>query len=182
MEHRQLLRGKCDECQGLCCVSLAFDRSAWFASDKAADTPCPQLDAAHRCQLHEHLDAAGYPGCTSYDCFGAGQRVSRELFAGTSWRDEPSRAAAMFSAFRRLKELHELRWLLHEASRLELGPAHAEQRRRLLALLEPAAPLDAAALDALDLDALGLQTRRLLRELRAYLPAPLGLRRLAVLG
>ena len=168
MEHRRSLRGDCAACQGLCCVGLAFDRSEWFGFDKPCDVPCPHLEPTNRCAIHAQLPAAGQAGCASYDCYGAGQRVSQALFAGASWRDDPRRARAMFSAFRRLKEVHELRWLLHEAGGLPLQPAHEAERARLLGLLEPEPELSAQALDALDLETLGVEAHRLLRSLRGY--------------
>lgn len=169
MEHRRRLRGDCRACQGLCCVSEGFERSEWFAFDKPPGVPCPELERAFTCSIHERLHE-GQGGCASYDCYGAGQRVCRELFPGASWRGEPALAAAMFRCFRALRALHELAWLLHEAGRLPLGPEHTEQRSRLLSALEPSSGFDPPSLAALDLSALSAEARRFLRELQVYLP------------
>jgi hypothetical protein len=175
VEHRRELRGDCAACQGLCCVSLGFERSEWFAFDKPPGTACPSLERANTCAVHEQLAAAGLAGCKSYDCYGAGQRTCL-LFAGKSWRDDDAHAHAMFTTFDRLRRLHELRWLLHEAGRLTLEPAHAAEREQLLAELEPDSESSLERLAAIDLDELDLRTRRLLQSLRGYFPGPARLR------
>jgi hypothetical protein len=150
-------------------VSLSFDKSAWFAFDKPAHVPCPKLAAASTCTSHATLESDGQAGCAAYDCYGAGQRTCR-LFGGSSWRDSAGRATAMFATFRRLEQLHELRWLLHEAGRLALRPEHARERARLLLELEPREDFSLDSLAALDLEALARRARRWLRGLHVYFP------------
>jgi uncharacterized membrane protein len=70
---RATLRGDCERCVGLCCVASPFAASADFAIDKPAGAVCPNLEADFRCGIHARLRAEGFPGCTAYDCFGAGQ-------------------------------------------------------------------------------------------------------------
>ncbi|HEX2130203.1 MAG TPA: pentapeptide repeat-containing protein [Actinophytocola sp.] len=115
------LRADCASCVGLCCVAPAFAASADFAVDKPAGTPCANLLADHRCGIHDSLRDKGFRGCTVFDCFGAGQRVTRETFGGRSWRDEPAVAGPMFAAFPVVRDLHELLWYLAEA--LDRAPA-----------------------------------------------------------
>ena len=147
-------------------MSLAFDRSEWFGFDKAAEVPCPLLRRENTCAIFSRLAAEGHAGCANFDCYGAG-RVS-ELFGGRSWRDDPDRARIMFSAFRRLKDVHELQLLLHEAARLDLPEAYASRVRQLLAVLEPEPPLTLDGLDGLDLRARSAEVHALLRELRPF--------------
>lgn len=160
---------------------MGFERSESFAFDKPAGTPCRWLGRDDRCAQHERRGVAGLSGCQSYDCYGAGQRACR-LFAGTSWRDGPDSARALFATFRRLQQLHELRWLLHETARLALEPGDARDRARLLAELEPDPEPSREDLAALDLDALDVRTRRFLRGLRRYFPEPPARRRLPTLS
>ncbi len=47
-------------------------------------------------------------GASSFDCFGAGQRVTQELFGGANWSQSPEIAAQMFDSYERLRPLHEL--------------------------------------------------------------------------
>ena len=111
----RVLQADCERCVGLCCVATAFAASADFAIDKPAGSPCPNLSADHQCAIHGRLRAAGFPGCVAYDCFGAGQRVSSETFAGADWRGDPTIAKAMFGAFEIARPLHELLWYVEAA-------------------------------------------------------------------
>lgn len=108
------LRADCANCFGLCCVVPAFARSSDFALDKPAGTPCPNLGQDFRCGIHDRLRQRGFAGCTVYDCFGAGQRVSRATSGGADWR-EPGVARRMFAVFPVVRDLHELLWYLTEA-------------------------------------------------------------------
>jgi hypothetical protein len=122
-----VLRADCASCAGLCCVVPAFSRSADFAIDKPARTPCPNLALDFGCSIHDRLRGSGFAGCTVYDCFGAGQRVVQELFDGRDWRTSPELAEPMFAAFEVVERLHELLWYLGDAlARPAAAPLHAE--------------------------------------------------------
>lgn len=143
-----LLRADCENCVALCCVGLAFDRSAQFSFDKEAGEPCRHLDADYRCEIHDRLGPAGMGGCIAFDCFGAGQRVTAQ-FAGRSWRDDLATASAMFDAFRHMRRAHELIGLLRTAGRLRLS-AEQEARRVTLetSITAASAAPEITALDA----------------------------------
>ena len=121
------LRGDCAQCAALCCVALAFDRSPLFAYDKPAGEPCANLCAQGRCAIHAERAAKGFAGCEAYDCLGAGQAVTRGLFGGRSWRDDPALLRPMMEAFAVMRPAHEALALLREARRLPL-PAVAARR------------------------------------------------------
>lgn len=131
------LTADCGACAGLCCVALPFAKSADFAADKAAGQPCRHLGQDFRCGIHARLRQEGYPGCTVYDCFGAGQHVTRGTFGGQDWRQDPAAARRMFAVFPVMRQLHELLWCLGEALALdaarplrrELRAARAEVER-----------------------------------------------------
>jgi len=127
------LRGDCASCFGLCCAALPFARSADFAIDKDAGTPCPNLRTDHRCGIHATLRERGFTGCTVYDCFGAGQRVSQLTFGGRDWRaGPPEQSRRMFDVFPVVRQLHELLWYLTEALTLPAArPVHADLRGAL---------------------------------------------------
>ncbi|MFI7680310.1 pentapeptide repeat-containing protein [Actinophytocola sp. NPDC049390] len=110
------LRADCGSCFGLCCVAPAFAKSSDFAIDKPAGTACRNLLADFRCGIHENLRPQGFPGCTVFDCLGAGQQVAQVTYRGVSWRDAPETATEMFDVFAVMRQLHEILWYLTEAS------------------------------------------------------------------
>ncbi|QNP74445.1 pentapeptide repeat-containing protein [Streptomyces roseirectus] len=120
------LRGDCGSCFGLCCVALPFARSADFAFDKPAGTPCRNLLADHTCGIHTELRRRGMNGCTVYDCFGAGQKVSQVVFEG---RDGGRRMHQVFPVVRQLHEL--LKYLTEALALPDARPVHAELRAAL---------------------------------------------------
>jgi uncharacterized protein YjbI with pentapeptide repeats len=144
------LRADCASCFGLCCVALPFAASADFAVDKEAGRPCGHLRADSRCGIHDRLREKGFAGCTVFDCFGAGQKVSRHTFGGRDWRGDPDAAREMFAVFPVMRQLHEL--LRHVAEALTLPaarPVHGDLRRALVRIdgLTRGTPDDLAALD-----------------------------------
>lgn len=102
------LRADCENCVALCCVALPLVRSADFAIDKPAGTPCPNLTENFRCSIHSGLRERGFAGCAAFDCFGAGQRVARE-FADAD-------RETMLGAFEIARQVHEMLWHLDEAA------------------------------------------------------------------
>ncbi|MEU9286271.1 pentapeptide repeat-containing protein [Streptomyces sp. NPDC048275] len=133
LDRRLDLRADCGQCFGLCCVALPFARSADFAIDKDAGKPCSNLETDFRCGIHTRLRQTGFTGCTVYDCFGAGQKVSQVTFGGQDWRSGTrEHARQMFDVFPVVRQLHELLWYLNEALTLPAArPVHADVRRAL---------------------------------------------------
>ncbi|KMZ44667.1 MULTISPECIES: pentapeptide repeat-containing protein [Bacillales] len=109
------LQGDCESCFGLCCVALPFAASSDFAINKDAGKPCSNLQADFRCGVHTKLRDIGFRGCTVYDCFGAGQKVSQVTYGGQDWRKEPGSAKQMYEVFPIVWQLHELLWYMTEA-------------------------------------------------------------------
>ncbi len=109
------LRADCARCAALCCVVPAFAASSDFAIDQPAGRPCPNVTPVFGCGIHDTLRERGFPGCTVYDCFGAGQQVVQVTFGGRDQRDDPTLAEPMAAVFPTMRVLHELRWYLTEA-------------------------------------------------------------------
>lgn len=95
-------------------MAPAFAASADFAVNKPAGQSCPNLHPDFRCGIHTRLRQRGFRGCTVYDCFGAGQKVSQVTFGGKDWRSAPQTAKKMFGVFPIMRDLHELLWYLSE--------------------------------------------------------------------
>ena len=100
----------CTRCVGLCCVAAPFTKSADFALTKRAGTPCPNLASDLRCTIHAQLTDRGFPGCVSFDCYGAGQRATRAFGAQADWRTHPETRTALFDAFHARMGVCELGW------------------------------------------------------------------------
>src|SRR4051812_49279109 len=110
------LEPDCAQCVGLCCVALPFRPSHGFAFAKDAGEPCRNLDASYGCSIHASLREAGMSGCTSYECFGAGQHVTQVVYAGATWRGSDDGGSEMFGVFAVVQRLHEMLVLLGQAS------------------------------------------------------------------
>lgn len=160
------LRADCARCAALCCVALAFDRSALFGLDKPAGEPCPHLEACGRCRIHAERAQRGFGGCVGYDCLGAGQRVTEDLFGGRTWLREPGLLAPMAEAFLTVTRAHRLLQLLHLAEALPLSRRDRRRRAGLEAALVTAGA-DGAAVGALEAD-----TRAFLHSLRECALSP----------
>jgi len=106
------LRADCARCAGLCCVVPAFYSIQGFGFDKAAHSACRHLTPGNRCSIHDERNQRGFAGCVGFDCHGAGQRVTQELFAGADWRASDDLATRMFAAYESCVALHRLMALL----------------------------------------------------------------------
>ncbi len=173
---RRSLRADCASCFGLCCAALPFTASADFAFDKEAGEPCANLQSDFHCGIHARLREEGFAGCTAFDCFGAGQKVSRTTFGGQDWRQAPHTARQMFDAFSVMRRLHELLWYLTEAlSMPHTGPIHHDLRDAL-SRIDDLTDGTARAVVAVDVAALRDEIRPLLRRTselaRAGVPGP----------
>ncbi|MDZ5607958.1 pentapeptide repeat-containing protein [Bacillus pseudomycoides] len=113
------LRADCENCFGLCCVALPFAASADFAVNKDAGKPCSNLQSDFRCSIHKNLRQKGFKGCTVFECFGAGQKVSQVTFEGVDWRKDSKHAKTMYAVFPIMHQLHEMLWYLNEALSLK---------------------------------------------------------------
>ncbi|QOL80072.1 hypothetical protein [Pseudooceanicola spongiae] len=114
------LKADCSQCAALCCLALALDAGDSFAIDKPAGLPCPNL-SGHDCSIHSQLIPKGYSGCVAYDCLGAGQRVTQEIYDGLSWRDLPKLAGPMITSFAGMRAIHQRIELLVAAGALPLS-------------------------------------------------------------
>ncbi|MGI5402861.1 pentapeptide repeat-containing protein [Streptomyces sp. CA-135486] len=144
------LKGDCGSCFGLCCAALPFAASADFAINKDAGEPCPHLRTDFRCGIHTRLRQSGFPGCTVYDCFGAGQKVSQITFGGRDWRQVPQSAQQMFAVFPVVRQLHELLWYLTEAVKLRQASSLHGELQVLLEKTERLTGLGPEELEKLD--------------------------------
>lgn len=167
---RLSLQADCENCFGLCCVALPFAASVDFAMDKAAGQPCHNLQDNFRCGVHTTLRQRGLKGCTVYDCFGAGQKISQSTYGGRDWRQAPDTAKQMFEVLPLMRQLHELLWYLSDALTLQAASSIHGAMNVALADTERLSNLDPDSLLQIDIvahradvNALLIQTSELVR-------------------
>lgn len=169
---RMSLRPDCANCFALCCTAFGFSRSADFALDKPAGSACSNLSADFSCTIHDSLRPRGFRGCTVFDCFGAGQTVSQELFRGQSWRERPELKNEMFSAFTIVRQLHEMLWYLAEAQLRTFDPETAVRAAQLRHLIGDAVQGTLPDLLALDVPDLHSRVKLTLMDVSEEVRAP----------
>lgn len=114
------LQADCSNCAALCCIAFTFDKRASFGIDKEAEEPCPNLDSCGGCKIYDTREEKGFTGCLAYECHGAGQRVTQEMFSGRSWLEDDSLIKPMCEAMSVMRRLHEVLAMLNAAKRLPL--------------------------------------------------------------
>jgi uncharacterized protein YjbI with pentapeptide repeats len=107
-----------------------------------------------RCSIHERLRPAGFRGCATFDCFGAGQKVVQVTFRGRNWRDDPETGQAMFRTFATMRDLHELLWYLTEAVYLDAAQIYRSELSAARDDIEALTRRTPEALSGLDTEAI----------------------------
>jgi uncharacterized protein YjbI with pentapeptide repeats len=139
-----VLRADCASCFGLCCVLMPFSREDGFGVTKPGGTPCHHLRPDDRCGIHATLREDGWPGCTVFDCFGAGQQVSQVTYGGVSWREQDN-LGEMSAVLSVMRQLHEM--LLHLAEADERVAGVTGDLLDRIGALVAATPTELLALD-----------------------------------
>lgn len=168
-DERRLQRD-CAQCCALCCVAPPFDAEQGFGLDKPAHTPCPNIRGDFSCAIHRELMIRGFPGCVSFDCYGAGQRTTQQMFAGASWRDSPGLAARIFRVYSTLLALHEMQMLLFTAYR---STNNGIAKAKIVAAIERVELLcsyNLARFERVNVVPVKRETMALLESLRPWLP------------
>ncbi|MFJ8459363.1 pentapeptide repeat-containing protein [Lysinibacillus xylanilyticus] len=161
---RESLQADCQSCFGLCCTALNIVASSDFAINKAAGTPCPNLQSDFSCQIHSKLRDQGFKGCTVFDCLGAGQKVSQTTFHGQDWRQSPEISEKMFRVFPIMEQLYEMIAYVAEALSHKVDSSLFNKLRLQLEQLQRATELEADALLAIEIPNYRLPVNILLLE------------------
>lgn len=105
----------CEKCSGLCCVGLYCSKIDGFPEDKEANIPCKHLQSNFKCDIHSQLFKKNLKGCLTYECFGAGQKVTQMYGASGDWSTNSSQRKEIYEVFLRITQLHQMRWYLIQA-------------------------------------------------------------------
>lgn len=112
-ELMELYTSDCSKCFALCCVALPYGKSADFPCDKASGVPCHHLNDNYLCNIHHDLREKGFKGCVTFECFGAGQHVSQNIFNNVSWKNDEIKDE-MFTVFPIVHQINEMIYYLYE--------------------------------------------------------------------
>lgn len=145
---------------------MPFAAVSGFGVDKPSGTPCLNLSVDDSCSIHATLREDGWPGCTVFECFGAGQQVSQVTYGGVSWREQDN-LGEMAAALSVMRQLHEVLVHLDEVARRSPDPEAARVAAEV-AELTGATPVE---LLTHDLDQLHAQVGALLGAASARLRA-----------
>lgn len=113
------MRIRCDMCSGLCCVALYFSKLDGFPEHKKEGVACSHLQDNFLCNIHACLTQRKLTGCLRYDCFGAGQLVTKNIYSSYTWK-ETKNPKEIFEVFQVVYQLQEIVWYLSEASMLSI--------------------------------------------------------------
>lgn len=166
---RESLQANCMNCFGLCCTALNIVASSDFAINKAAGTPCPNLQSDFRCQIHSNLREKGFKGCTVFDCLGAGQMVSQVTFNGQDWRGNPTVGEKMFRVFPIMEQLYEMIAYITEALSYNVSHTLSEKLNVQLEHLNRLTRREADELISLDMTFHRFPVNELLSETSEYI-------------
>lgn len=122
----------CKKCSGLCCTALYFSKTEGFPNDKPAGKPCTNLMSDYGCAVHNKLMQYNLKGCMAFDCLGAGQKVTSDIYGGVSWKNQPERAEEIFRVFLAVWQLHQMVWYLAEAAAIIPAEELADQITALI--------------------------------------------------
>jgi hypothetical protein len=89
----------------------------------------------------------GFGACGHFDCHGAGQWITQQLFGGARWSDSPALAREMAEAYRRWLPRFQAAALLDAALPLVRTEARALLAARMVALLDIEAAGNEASTD-----------------------------------
>lgn len=123
----------CNKCSGLCCVALYFTRTDGFPKDKEAGVACKNLQSDYKCKIHSKLSQQGLKGCIAYDCFGAGQHVTRYIKSLPDWLIISKKEAdVIFNSYLVVLKIHQALWYLSQCLILCLPQSEKEQAKLLV--------------------------------------------------
>lgn len=156
------LRADCSRCAALCCVTPGFYKVQGFGFDKPAHTACAHLQPNSKCAIHRDRAAHGFVACIGFDCYGAGQRVTREVCRDSTWivsRENRARVSAVYASYLVLHRLMATLTIAEQVFARDVRAALRLKRMQLNRLCRS----DDARRGRLDLSRLSRETHDLVR-------------------
>lgn len=123
----------CETCCGLCCVALYFTKSDGFPHNKEAGTPCKNLRTDGKCRIYGELSQNGLKGCMTYDCFGAGQFITRRLKSLPDWQNSSQKETSeIFNSYLTVLGVHQTLWYVTQCLILRLPQSLVDQGKTII--------------------------------------------------
>ena len=105
-------------------------------------------------------------GCMAFDCLGAGQKVTSDIYGGVSWKDRPEAASEIFKVFLAVWQLHQMVWYLAEASAVIPAEKLADDIDALICEYRQITTLAPAQLLQIDIEEYRSRVNRILKKSR----------------
>ncbi|MGL4737646.1 MAG: pentapeptide repeat-containing protein [Cellulosilyticaceae bacterium] len=166
------LRIHCERCSGLCCVALYCSKSDGFPEDKQAEVPCRHLRSDFKCDMHAQLVTKHMKGCLTYECFGAGQRVTQMYASLGDWATQPRKRKEIYEVFLIMTQLYQMRWYLLQAREMEQSVVDGQEIEQLILENEQIANLEPQQLITYGLGGYRERTNGILKEITKACAAP----------
>mgnify|MGYP001242133147 CR=1 FL=1 len=138
MVGRVATQSDCANCAALCCIAYPSDDMPGFSAQKQSGEPCPKLDSCGACTIYDDRERLGFAGCIAFECFGAGQFVTRSVLAGGTDPGHPVTRQAMVDRFLRLRPAFDLLYLAQRLGNARLSRKDESDRASLVQLIEDA--------------------------------------------
>lgn len=130
------LKIDCNRCSGLCCVALFCAKSDGFPENKESGIPCKYLNSNFQCDIHSKLIEMKMKGCIAYDCFGSGQKVTKDIFPTINWKTNKDKSKEIFETFLVVFQLHQMEWYLLESMALVKDKYLLDSIEKLISKIE----------------------------------------------
>lgn len=170
------MRADCTRCAALCCVALALTPAQGFAIEKPNGKACPNLTNNNQCCIYDQRQNHGFQGCIKFDCLGAGQIITQDVFGGRNWREEPDILPGMVKTFGVMREIQEFKTILASAAKLPLTTKEQNILDNFLDALHPQNAWSQKALDDYSKSETKHHIKRFITRLKPYFKLPFSLK------
>lgn len=150
---KEALKINCQECLGICCTALYFSKMDGFYGNKKAGTKCIHLDIQHRCTIYQDLLKKHSKGCRIYECFGAGQLVTKKYPKNQQVNQE------VCDVYLLMYPLHQILWYLLQAK--QYGQKEVET---MISKVQESIALPSKDLLKMDVNAILIEAKQVLKK------------------
>lgn len=111
-------------------------------------------------------------GCLTYECFGAGQKVTQIYESRGNWSTNPKQRKEIYGMFLIMTQLYQMRWYLIQAHNINLSSEANEEIRLLIQENEQITALEPNRLLGYNLDTYREKTNKILKLIIEQISTP----------